>query len=610
MLGQCQMPDVPSLHIYNVSGRSIYMMQFYAQQMPFGPALFPDGGSETADGLVMSDGSSINMWNGTAQPISMKMPDGTIQTWHFLYRNFPGYQTGVLAMNTHYRLQSVTNNLGYQIHFQYEMDNPSHQSHLGAFHKLVKATAINNSVYVCSPTATVCSGTGGGVTWPSLTYGTDGSEVDTVTDSLGNQVRYGYVTAGGNRLLVNVKSPAALTQNDLTIQWAASSQQLTIVDAAGSWVYNWANNVVVDLGGAPAWDYPGTQWVSISGPGGFSRQITVGGPTTGLLAQWKGQFPFGPIKDMRFVGSDTVNGRTTSYEYNSNAYVSKITRPDGTISEYTYNARKNVTVIRDRPVAGSGLPDTYRYAEYPEPSAAMCVNAKTCNKPVWATIPGLASGTPSTLPKTDIVYDATHGGVLTETAPAPGSGPYASVRPQKRYTYNNGGVGVWRVETEKSCRTLASCAGTADELVVQTSYDAKRRPVRVVTRSGDLALAIGASCPNDPNEVRCSEVNMTYTAAGDIASVDGPVLGSADTSYTTYDSMRRKIFEIGPDPDGVGTGQPRLVVKHTYNADGNVTLMQAGVGTTTNGSDFVARHYTATTYDSFGRVTRTETGKY
>ena len=70
--------------------------------------------------------------------------------------------------------------------------------------------------------------------------------------------------------------------------------------------------------------------------------------------------------------------------------------------------------------SGSGLADIVTTATF----ASSCANPKACNKPVTTVD---AAGN-----VTDYSYDATHGGVLSVTAPAPTSG---AVRPQTRYAY-------------------------------------------------------------------------------------------------------------------------------------------------------------------------------
>jgi hypothetical protein len=57
---------------------------------------------------------------------------------------------------------------------------------------------------------------------------------------------------------------------------------------------------------------------------------------------------------------------------------------------------------------------------------------------------------------TDYTYSATHGGVLTVTAPAVGG-----VRPQTRYSYTLTN-GEYKLTGTSTCQTGSSCTGAAD----------------------------------------------------------------------------------------------------------------------------------------------------
>jgi RHS repeat-associated protein len=391
--------------------------------------------------------------------------------------------------------------------------------------------------------------------------------------------------------LISIRSPQS-GANDLELSQADTSSNvngvrggmLSLNSSKGSWTYTYS--VTGSQGLTPN--------LTISGPNGFSRYLTGRDVEVGA----------GPAF-INAIKTDLLNGRTTSYQYEE--YTSAYrhigtTRPDGDYSTFTYDARQNITQVRSVAKPGSGLADIYQYASYPELGAAVCVTAKTCNKPAWVTVAGPASGTPSSLPKTSYTYDAAHGGLLTETKPAPGSGPYAAIAPQTRYTYAAAG-GVTRVATVKSCRTTASCAGTADETVVETTYNAKRVPSLVVTRAGNNATAFTATN---------TRVAMTYTPQGDIESIDGPLSGTVDTVWNYYDTMRRLRVTVAQDPDAAGS-LIRRAIRTTHDADGQPTMIEQGsVSTPANCS--AANNFCATTmtvlarstvaYDSFGRKVR------
>jgi RHS repeat-associated protein len=529
----------------------------------------------------------------------VERPDGEIVTWHYSYVNLsgPDCATGYW----HRRLQSVTNNLGYQIHFEYKGNSAANYSQLNDYLAIKRVTAIDNAIFACAPTAVACLATGGGVSWPYLEYSVDPANpnIELVKDALNQTTRFVYEVTGSYRRLVGVQSPQPSTTNDITIAWDTTSTQTTVVtNASGQWTYTYP--ISANIG----YPYPGDLAVSVQGPGGYTRQVHAGGPTQGqYYSWWSNPLNYaGPIALDKFVGTDNINGKTTSYTYDSGARLSKVTRWEGDSTEYAYDARRNLTQTRDIAKPGSGLADIYQYASYPEPGAAMCVNPTTCSKPLWLTIAGPAFATPSSLPKTSYTYDPTHGGLLTETKPAPGSGPYAAIAPQTRYTYAAAG-GVTRVATVKSCRTTANCAGFSDESVVETTYNAKRVPSLVVTRAGNNTTAFTATN---------TRVATTYNPQGDIESIDGPLSGTVDTVWNYYDTMRRLRVTIAPDPDAAGP-LIRRATRTTYDADGQPTMIEQG-SVSTPAHCSAANNFCATTmtvlarstvaYDSFGRKVR------
>lgn len=77
---------------------------------------------------------------------------------------------------------------------------------------------------------------------------------------------------------------------------------------------------------------------------------------------------------------DALN-RTTSYGYDSQKRLKRVTRPEGDYAELTYDARGNVTQTLYAPKPGSGLTNITTSAVYP----ATCANPLTCNLPTSTT---------------------------------------------------------------------------------------------------------------------------------------------------------------------------------------------------------------------------------
>lgn len=229
-------------------------------------------------------------------------------------------------------------------------------------------------------------------------------------------------------------------------------------------------------------------------------------------------------------------------------------------------------------------------------------NYKICNKPQYVKDP---KGN-----QTDYTYDPAHGGVLTITKPADANG----VRPQKRFTYSqlipmtrqwNGSAAVltasspvWRLARVSECQTAtvqnpASCVGTAQEKVSTYTYN-----------SNNLFLTSQTDAAGDGS--LSATVSYTYDYVGNVTSIKGPRTDVDDTRYATYDALRRKVFEIGADPDGNGP-LPRQIVHHVYDLDGNESRTESGTGNAIDGSDFVVTQFKRMTYDSVtGQLIKTE----
>ncbi|WP_162251676.1 RHS repeat domain-containing protein [Caulobacter sp. Root1472] len=266
------------------------------------------------------------------------------------------------------------------------------------------------------------------------------------------------------------------------------------------------------------------------------------------------------------------HGTTQTY---LNDQVNSVTALSGITTTYARDSRNNITSATIRPLNGAsnGSEDIVgATAIYP----ATCTNSKTCNKP--ASITDARSNT------TTYTYDPDHGGVLTATKPA-----VNGVQAQTRYAYqpftpylktSTGGAQaqpvVWRLVSTATCQTmtLATCAGTTDELKTTLAYDPSSSaygarnllPLSKTVSRGDGSLA--------------TTVNFTYDRFGNVIVEDGPRPGADDAVYTFYDLKRRKIGSIGGDPDGSGP-LPRAAFRTVYGADGQVESVAKGTVTDT-----------------------------
>jgi RHS repeat-associated protein len=484
-----------------------------------------------------------------ARLVSITAPDGQVTLFH--------YNSVTLSGTTARRLQSVTNNLGYQLHLTYALDNPTSVGQLSAWQDLIAVRGVNNMVDYCGPSANTCAGFT--QTWPSVTYAGAGS-TETATDALGRTTTYTYTTG----VLTGIRRPSSATTSHIIIGYA-SGRVSALSNAGGAWAYAY-----VDGGG--------TRTTTITDP--FSDTLVV----TSALATG------------RVTAAQDQLGRQTSYQYDGSGRTTRVTLPEGNYTSFTYDARGNVTLVRNVAKSGSGLADITVSAVFP----GACANPATCNQPT--------STTDERGNTTDYTYDANHGGVLTVTQPAPSSG---AVRPQARYTYtslyayykNSGGSIVqgpsplYRVTEISQCATLASCVGTADETRTSFTFVTGGTATNLLPRQMPIAAGNGS----------VSVVStLTYTPQGDLQSADGPIAGTTDTTRYRYDAARQLIGVIGPEPDAAGPLKHRAQ-RFTYNADGQVTLVERGTVNSQSDPDWAAFASLlgyGTTHDFAGRVVR------
>jgi RHS repeat-associated protein len=447
------------------------------------------------------------------------------------------------------RQSGVSNNYGYALRFSYLAGSPpTNPSEVPDWQKLTGVAAFN--LASCASPPSCPSGTD----WPSATF-----SGGNITDQSGRTSFYGPSASG----VMAIRSPQNPTVDAIKVNYNTTTSQVTsVVSAGGTWTYAYATA-------------SGVLTVTITDPasGVSVAKTTV---STGLLASFK----------------DPLN-RETSYIYDANGHVTRVTLPEGNFVSYVYDTRGNVTSTTASPPPPSTETPIVTSATY----AATCSNRPTCNQPITTTD---ARGA-----VTNYAYDATHGGVTSVTQPAPASG---ADRPETRIAYaaqtawiSDGAGGYTPIANSitlpvstSACATGTSCSSAANEVKTTVTYGAtgvanNLNPTVVTSGAGDGSLT--------------ATTTVAYDTRGDVASVDGPLPGSDDTTTYRYDSARQAVGVIGPDPDGGGP-LLRRAVRNTYNADGAVTLAEQG---TVNGltdpdwSAFATLQRQATDYDSYGR---------
>jgi RHS repeat-associated protein len=447
---------------------------------------------------------------------------------------------------TYLRIQQISSSDNYGLLFEYPTDNGT-ADNLESWLRPSRVTAFNRAVDPCPTAQMHCSFS---QAWPAANY-TYGPTT-TTTSPAGRTTTYVLNTVSDLGALtdriVRIVDPDGNIVQDVTYYPQTDLLRRNMVSSvtrgAGTWLYNPSNHA----------DFPNVPvTMTVTDPlGGVT--VTLGNTEVGVMS-----------------ATDQLN-RTTTFSHDAQGRLSTVTRPSGAYRTWTYDARGNVTERRAVAVPASGQ-SLSTYASYP----GTCANPRTCNRPTTTTD---ARGF-----VTDYTYDPVHGGRLTETGPAGPDG----VRPQTRLAYTLSG-GVYRLTESASCRTLASCVGTADEVRRTITYGtANMLPTAITT-------AAGTGSPS-------ATVGVTYDDVGNIVTATDAL---QNTEYLFHDADRRVTGMISADPDGVGA-LPRIGQRYTYNAAGRPTLIERGTLTGTTGGALAAMpafqsHSTA--YDTLGRKAR------
>jgi RHS repeat-associated protein len=544
-----------------------------------------DGSAGYITSLTTAAGKTINYHYSTANIIVGQTPNG------YVYRTF-------------LRLQSIDDNLGYQIHATYQGATASTTSDIPAWWNRTGLVALDTSVDPCAVTANSCTTT---APWSRVSFAADGS----VTDALGNTTS---ITKSTSQILI--KFPGSVATN-ITVN--LSGQMVTSVVRGGvTTTYSYADNTGV-------------------------RTTTV---TTGSLPARVYKFQISNSQILSLF--DGLN--TTQYTYNTLSQLTRITYPEGNYVNYARDPRGNTTETRLVSKTPGTPADIVSSASYD----STCSNTVTCNSPNTTT--DARGGV------TNYTYDPVHGGVTSVTAPAPTAG---AVRPQTRYTYTQLGAsgtasstGTWMLTGMSACITTASCAGGADEVKTTVAYghglllssrttgagngsvsasesftydaignavthtdplshltryvyDADRRPTEIVGPDPDGAGALKNRAQRN-----------TYGPSGPVtlveqgtANADGSGFGALQQVASAYDSANRLIQQ-----SAIAGGSTYAVVQYGYDAAGRLQCTAQRMNSAVFGSlpsspctqgtagSYGPDRITYNTYDNANQLTRITSG--
>lgn len=389
----------------------------------------------------------------------------------------------------------------------------------------------------------------------------------TITDPLNRVWRY---TFNSNGDMTVVQRP---TGNNLTLGYDGDHRVTSFNDGASTWLYRYESS-------------------------GSNGTTTVTAPDTGqtVVTYVKKKGYARTVRDPLF--------RTTTYEYDSNSRVTRITYPEGNAIGYTYDSRANITsqTVYPKPQAGLAPAPLVTQAGY-DATCATPGNPIKCNLPNYVIDP---EGN-----KTEMEYNA-WGKVTRITKPAAVAG---AVRPETRMTYEwlypriaygptsapviavNANP-ILMLTSTSECRTQASCAGTSDEIRTVIDYGPFDS-----THANYLVPKTITKGAGNPGGLTAT-ITRTYDDRGNLITEDGPLDGPGDTTTNRYDAMRQLVGTVAPDPDGPSGPLKPLATRNSYNQDGQLTLVETGNVESAADADwggFATTMRKATNYDGVGR---------
>ncbi|GAA0336010.1 hypothetical protein GCM10009087_53080 [Sphingomonas oligophenolica] len=223
-----------------------------------------------------------------------------------------------------YALSKVVSNDGYELDFNREGDTDE-------FPGQFLGVSMKNTV-------------SGSTTVRSQTY--DDQSIDgtvQITDQMSRLTKYRFSLAG----VVGITHPGR-TAEDVTIIYDTSNRAASVTNPVGTTTYGYA-------------DSAGVRTTTVTDPGGHSTVYTF------------------DIASQRMLSITNPLSKTVSKQYDTSGRLTRVTAPEGNYTQYTYDARGNVTETRTVAKSGSGLADIVTAAGYD----TTCANTATCNSPNW-----------------------------------------------------------------------------------------------------------------------------------------------------------------------------------------------------------------------------------
>ncbi|MFB0999346.1 MAG: hypothetical protein QMC13_03855, partial [Colwellia sp.] len=298
--------------------------------------------------------------------------------------------------------------------------------------------------------------------------------------------------------------------------------------------------------------------VSISGPGGYSREV-------GFIVQ--------PIPYSRqFIQTDKDSlGNITTYGYTTGNRLGSVLYPEGNQEIYTYDSLGNITSKRliDKPT--SSLIDIVVTANYDLTNCSIL----NCFRPNYKID---ANGN-----RTDYTFDANHGEMLTKTEPLADSG-------ERRITTNtykdyNGLNRLWKTSV---CGT-SECGTKHEQITIYDYFESTKLPKTITKTNGVGSIS--------------QTTTYKYLNSGHLEVEDGPLAGTSDAKYYRYDASGRQTWHIG----AINQQGYRVTTKSTYRSqDKQINKLERGVLPNADSTALTIKLTTNNEYNSLGLKTETK----
>lgn len=462
--------------------------------------------------------------------ISYVSPDG-----HRLDYNYTTITHRAPNQNAPYflfrRIQSITSSFGYQLQYTYQSDTTNNlffnSSDMYAWSNRTRVSLMNTRTDAC----------------PANTY----------SCTIANRP---YVAFGGSvNGDYNQALPTSVTDAEGKVTTITSTSSSVTIQPPGvvpalSYTLDGSGRVTrAVVGGVTAdYTYPSDSTFKI-----VTRKTPAGNET------WR----YDPASLLLRKQTD-MSGAETEYQYNSSLQLTSVISPVGNRVDYVRDGRGNATTTSMIPKSGSTDPILVSRADYD--TTCTVSTAKTCNLPNWTKDPRGTDNVNDSSYRTNYTYNPSTGQISTIIRPAAKPSD-----PQSKTTFDYATVnGVSRLTGVTTCLTVTDCVGSANERRITMSYGA--------IQMNNAALQSTKLSSGD-NTVSAT-TTYTYTALGDVDTVDGPLAGSDDSVRTLYDlALRRVKGVVAPDPDGTAAGATAkpAAIRYLYDTAGRLERTEQGV---------------------------------